>query len=82
MRVGGWLWRLAGGPEMNIFSLLDGLRAIARNGLRFATDPYDRERYRRLMPLATQSYSELLGVPDEAAHAAWRSEDLLPAVSN
>jgi ADP-ribose pyrophosphatase YjhB (NUDIX family) len=50
---------------MDIFSLLDGLRAIAQNGLYYAKDPFDRERYERLMGLTTQSYSEILGVPEE-----------------
>jgi len=54
---------------MNILSLLDELRAIARNGLWFASDPYDRERYERLLALATRSYGELLDVPEEAARA-------------
>jgi hypothetical protein len=51
---------------MDIFSLLDELQAIARNGLQFALDSYDRERYERLMRLATQNYSKLLKVPDNA----------------
>ncbi len=54
---------------MDIFSLLDELRTIARNGLLFASDAYDCERYERLMRLATQTYGELLEVPDETARA-------------
>jgi len=50
---------------MDIFSLLDTLQTIARNGLYYATNEFDRERYERLMQLATQTYSELLDVPDE-----------------
>ena len=42
---------------MDIFSLLDGVRAIAQNGLFYAKDPFDRERYERLMGLATQTYA-------------------------
>jgi ADP-ribose pyrophosphatase YjhB (NUDIX family) len=59
---------------MDIFSLLDELRAIARNGLHFSSDTYDRERYERLMKLATQTYSELLEVPEETARARFLSE--------
>jgi ADP-ribose pyrophosphatase YjhB (NUDIX family) len=59
---------------MDIFSLLDELQAIARNGLQFALNPYDRERYERLMRLATQTYSELLGVPDEAIRKRFSNE--------
>jgi ADP-ribose pyrophosphatase YjhB (NUDIX family) len=50
---------------MDIFSLLDEIQTIARNGLHFTSSTYDRERYERLMQLTTQTYSELLKVPDE-----------------
>ena len=59
---------------MDIFAHLDELRAIARNGLRFASDPYDRERYERLMALATQTYSELLDMPAERIRARFQNE--------
>jgi ADP-ribose pyrophosphatase YjhB (NUDIX family) len=59
---------------MDIFSLLDELRTIAHNGLHFASDPYDRERYERLMELTTQTYSELLDVPDETIRARFQNE--------
>ena len=45
------------GP-MDIFSLLDEVRAIAQNGLFYTSDPFDRERYDRLMELAAQTYSD------------------------
>jgi ADP-ribose pyrophosphatase YjhB (NUDIX family) len=48
---------------IDVFALLDELRAIARNGLTFARDPYDRERYERLLEIATNSYEELLELP-------------------
>lgn len=54
--------------------MLDELRAIARNGLHFASDPYDRERYEHLMRLATQTYSELLEMPNETIRARFLSE--------
>jgi len=59
---------------MDIFSLLDELEAIARNGLHFTSGAYDRERYERLMELATQTYSELLHVPAGAIRARFLSE--------
>jgi ADP-ribose pyrophosphatase YjhB (NUDIX family) len=59
---------------MDIFSLLDELRTIARNGLHFASNAYDRERYERLMSLATQTYSELLAVPDEMIRTQFLNE--------
>jgi len=49
---------------MDIFSLLDEIQTLARTGLNYDTAPYDRERYERLLKLATQTYSELLDAPD------------------
>jgi ADP-ribose pyrophosphatase YjhB (NUDIX family) len=49
---------------MDIFSLLDSLQTIARNGLLYASNEFDRERYENLLKLATQSYAEILAVPD------------------
>jgi ADP-ribose pyrophosphatase YjhB (NUDIX family) len=43
--------------------LLDEIRAIAQLGLNYSKDPFDRERYERLMNLASQHYSEMTGLP-------------------
>ena len=51
--------------QVDIFSLLDSLQSIARDGLFYTRDAFDRERYERLMKLTTQNYSQLLGVPEE-----------------
>jgi len=59
---------------MDIFSLLDELRVIAQNGLHFSSNAYDRERYGRLMRLATQTYGELLEVPDEEIRTRFLSD--------
>jgi ADP-ribose pyrophosphatase YjhB (NUDIX family) len=59
---------------MDIFSLLDELRTIARNGLYYTSDAYDAERYERLMGLTTQAYSRLLGLPGEEIRARFLSE--------
>lgn len=48
---------------MDIFPLLDELQTIARNGLNFTTNPYDRERFERLLALATQYYGQVLDLP-------------------
>lgn len=50
---------------MDIFSMLDSIQAIARNGLRYPTSEFDKERYERLLDLTTKTYSELLSVPEE-----------------
>jgi ADP-ribose pyrophosphatase YjhB (NUDIX family) len=51
---------------MDVFALLDEVQTIARNGLHYTTNLYDRERYERLLTLATQSYSEILDIPEDA----------------
>jgi 8-oxo-dGTP pyrophosphatase MutT (NUDIX family) len=51
---------------MDILPLLDELQIIARNGLHYAQNPYDRERYERLMELTTRSYGEALDLPPAA----------------
>ncbi len=48
---------------MEILPLLDELRTIARNGLTYSTNPYDIERYRRLLDIASQYYGEALDLP-------------------
>jgi ADP-ribose pyrophosphatase YjhB (NUDIX family) len=50
-------------------TVLDELRAIAQTGLHYATDPYDRERYTRLMDLTERGYAEALDLPPEAVRA-------------
>jgi ADP-ribose pyrophosphatase YjhB (NUDIX family) len=64
---------------MDILSLLDEVQTIARNGLNYATNPYDRERYRRLLQLATVQYEQLLGLP--AAEVRQRFADELGHVT-
>ena len=59
---------------MDIFSLLDEIQAIARNGLHYTSGNYDRERYERLMELATQTYDELLDVPAEMVKSRFLNE--------
>src|SRR5215211_4024008 len=54
------------GVTMDILPLLDELQIIARNGLHYAQNPYDRERYERLMELTTRYYSEALDLPPAA----------------
>jgi 8-oxo-dGTP pyrophosphatase MutT (NUDIX family) len=54
-------------PAMDLIPLLDELQTIARNGLNYATDPFDRERYSRLMELATRYYAQALALPPAEA---------------
>ena len=59
---------------MDTFPLLDELQTIARNGLQYAENPYDTERYERLLVLATQAYSKVLDLPAETIRAQFAKE--------
>ena len=48
-----------------MYALLDEVRAVAQTGLHYATDPFDRERYERLLALTTREYADRTGL-DEA----------------
>lgn len=48
---------------MDVEALLDELRTIAQNGLYYADDPFDRERYERLLDLACRFYGESVDLP-------------------
>jgi ADP-ribose pyrophosphatase YjhB (NUDIX family) len=48
---------------MDILPLLDELQTIARTGLNFASNPYEQERYERILGLVSKCYGEALGVP-------------------
>jgi ADP-ribose pyrophosphatase YjhB (NUDIX family) len=50
---------------MDLFALLDELRTIAHNGLNYATNPFDIERYQHLLDLTTQQYSQVLDIPSD-----------------
>jgi ADP-ribose pyrophosphatase YjhB (NUDIX family) len=52
-------------PSIDVVGLLDEIRALARTGLHYTEDPFDRARYERLLDLASQGYADVLrGVPD------------------
>jgi 8-oxo-dGTP pyrophosphatase MutT (NUDIX family) len=48
--------------KRNYLDLLDQLRAIAQLGINYSKDPYDLERYNRLMELACSEYAGLTGL--------------------
>jgi ADP-ribose pyrophosphatase YjhB (NUDIX family) len=50
--------------DMDIINLLNEIQAIARIGLHFTSGEYDRERYQRLLHLASQQYSNVLDLRD------------------
>jgi len=59
---------------MHILPLLDELRTIARNGLTYAQNEYDRERYKRLMELTSQEYADYLDLPVGLVKARLQAE--------
>ena len=59
---------------MDIMPLLEELQAIARNGLHYATNPYDRERYERLMALVTTYYGQVVELPPEEIRRRFAAE--------
>lgn len=48
---------------MDILPLLDELQGIARTGLNFASNPYERERCERILGLVTEYYGQVLDLP-------------------
>jgi ribonuclease HI/ADP-ribose pyrophosphatase YjhB (NUDIX family) len=59
---------------MDILPLLDELRTIALNGLNYTENPYDRERYERLLALAGQYYGQAVNLPPEEARQRLAAE--------
>ncbi len=47
----------------NYLDLLDELRAIARLGINYSQNPFDLERYNKLLQLAANGYEEISGLP-------------------
>lgn len=60
--------------KKNYLDLLDQLRAIARLGINYSKDPYDLERYNRLMDLACGEYAELTGLEPAAIRERFSRE--------
>lgn len=59
---------------MDLMPLLDELQTMARNGLEYATNPYDRERYERLLDLVSAYYGQTLDMPPAEVRARFRAE--------
>lgn len=50
---------------VELLSLLDELRAMAQTGLAYADDPYDEERYNRMLELVEEYYGKTLDLPSD-----------------
>lgn len=60
--------------EPSILMLLDELQTIAQNGLLYAENPYDRERYERLLQVASEWYGTALALPPAEIRARLQAE--------
>jgi ADP-ribose pyrophosphatase YjhB (NUDIX family) len=58
----------------DILAVLDEVRAIARTGLHYCDDPFDRARYERLLELAAQEYAERSALDAPAVRARFDAE--------
>jgi ADP-ribose pyrophosphatase YjhB (NUDIX family) len=59
---------------MDIMPLLDELQTLTRNGLAFTTNPYDKERYERLLELTTFYYGKTLDLPPDHVKQKFAAE--------
>lgn len=60
--------------QMDIFTLLESVQTIARNGLHYAENVYDRERYEQLLALVVDHYSAELALSKPAVKARFSAE--------
>lgn len=58
----------------DLLSLLDELRILAQTGLEYADDPYDEERYERLLELASEWYGRAVDLPAEEVRSRFAAE--------
>jgi hypothetical protein len=58
----------------NSLEFFEELRSIAQLGLNYTKDPFDRERYQRLLELVVEKYSVLSNLPAEEVASRFRSD--------
>jgi len=59
---------------MDSTPLLDELRTLAQNGLRYADDPWEERRWERVLDLASEYYGEAFDRPPEAVRERFAAE--------
>lgn len=59
---------------MDVCALLDELRILAVNGLTYADDPYDQERYERILELVSEWYGRSVDLPPEELRTRFTEE--------
>ena len=62
------------GTSMNLLALLDELRIVAQNGLEYADNPYDQERYERILELTAEWYGRSVDLPSTEVQARFAEE--------
>ena len=71
-------WRTAGLPVVDahpdVVALTEEVQAIGRTGLHFTDDPFDRDRYQRLVDLAAQTYAQMSPVDNPVLMARFAAE--------
>ena len=66
---------MATNGDMTVLTWARKVQAIAQNGLMFAHDPFDRDRYTQLQELVAQILSSELAIPLGEARALWEREE-------
>lgn len=59
---------------MDLLALLEEIQSIARNGMHYATNPYDNERYSRLLELVSNAYGLTFDLPPADVHRRLTAE--------
>jgi 8-oxo-dGTP pyrophosphatase MutT (NUDIX family) len=59
---------------LDVFALLDEVQAIARTGLHYCENPFDRERYTRLLDTAAREYTARTALGDAEIRARFDAE--------
>lgn len=60
--------------DKNLLNILDELRSIAQLGLNYSKDNYDRERYNRLLDIASKEYCKISGIDDSLVKNLFQKE--------
>ena len=58
----------------DVTPLLDELRLLAQTGLEYADDPYDEERYERILELASEWYGRAVDLPAAEVQSRFAAE--------
>ncbi len=58
----------------NKLEFIEELRSIAQLGLNYTKDPFDKERYQRLLELTGLKYSELSNIPIDTIIMRFQNE--------